>query len=171
MGKKSVKENKNVYQLYREEAELTRAQASEKMVFISESRIDKVESEKSPIHPEEVLAMSKAYKRPELCNYYCSNECPIGIEFVPEVRIKDLSQIVLEMLASINTLHRQKDRLIEITEDGTIDDDELRDFVAIQKGLEKISLVADTLRLWMDNTIASGNIDQKKLESILNSGK
>ena len=171
MGKKSVKENKNVYQLYREEAELTRAQASEKMVFISESRIEKVESEKSPIHPEEVLAMSKAYKRPELCNYYCSNECPIGIEFVPEVRIKDLSQIVLEMLASINTLHRQKDRLIEITEDGTIDDDELRDFVAIQKGLEKISLVADTLRLWMDNTIASGNIDQKKLESILNSGK
>ena len=167
MGKKSVKEDKNIYQLSREEAGLTRAQASEKMLFISESRIEKVESEKSPIHPEEVLAMSKAYIRPELCNYYCSHECPIGIEFVPEVKIKDLSQIVLEMLASINSLHRQKDRLIEITEDGKIDENELRDFVCIQAGLEKISLVADTLRLWIDNTIASGKIDKEKLEKIL----
>ena len=171
MGKKSVKEDKNIYQLSREEAELTRAQASERIAFMSESRIEKVENEKSPIHPEEVLAMSKAYKRPDLCNYFCSHECPIGIEFVPEVRIKDLSQIVLEMLASINALNRQKERLIEITEDGVIAEDELKDFAAIQSGLEKISLVADTLRLWIDNTIASGQIDQEKLEEILKSEK
>lgn len=168
MGKKSVKEDKNIYQISREEAKLTRAQASEKLAFISESRIEKVESEKSPIHPEEVLAMSKAYKQPQLCNYYCSHECPIGVEFVPEVKIKNLSQIVLEMLASINALHRQKDRLIEITEDGKIDNNELADFMAIKDGLEKISLVADTLRLWVDNTIASGQIDEEKLKSILN---
>ncbi len=167
MGKKSIKEDKNIYQLSREEAKLTRAQASEKLLFVSESRIEKIESEKSPIHPEEVLEMSKAYQRPDLCNYYCSHECPIGIEYVPEVKIKNLSQIVLEMLASINALYRQKDRLIEITEDGIIDDNELKDFAAIQEGLEKISVVADTLSLWISNTIASGQIDQKKLESIL----
>jgi putative ABC transport system permease protein len=42
MGKKSVKENKNIYFQSREEAGLTRAQASELMDFISESRIEKM---------------------------------------------------------------------------------------------------------------------------------
>lgn len=166
MGKKSIKTNKSIYQLSRESMNLTRAQASEGIVFMSESRIEKVENEKAPIHPEEVLAMSKVYRQPQLCNYYCSHECPIGVEFVPEVKIKDLSQIVLEMLASINRLHKEKDRLIEITEDGIIDDDELKDFASIQDGLEKISIVADTLRLWIDNTIVTGKIHKQRLLEI-----
>jgi hypothetical protein len=41
VGKKSTRENKNIYQLCREEAELTREEASEAMGFVSESRIEK----------------------------------------------------------------------------------------------------------------------------------
>ena len=48
MGKKSTKENKNMYFQCREAAGLTRAQASELLGFISESRIEKIESEKTP---------------------------------------------------------------------------------------------------------------------------
>ncbi len=47
MGKKSTKENKNIFQLSREEKGLTRAEASESLEFVSESRIEKIESEKS----------------------------------------------------------------------------------------------------------------------------
>ena len=64
MGKKSTKEDKSIYQICREEAGLTRAEASEAMSFVSESRIEKFESGKSPVQPEEVLAMAKAYKKP-----------------------------------------------------------------------------------------------------------
>ena len=64
--------------------------------------------------------MAEKYKRPDLCNYYCANQCPIGQEYVPEVSIRDLSQIVLEMLASFNAMNKRKDRLIEITADGMI---------------------------------------------------
>ncbi len=28
--------------------------------------------------------MADCYKNPALCNYFCSHECPIGIEYVPE---------------------------------------------------------------------------------------
>ena len=84
MGRKSVKENKNIYQLSREEAGLTREQASEKAVYMSEDRIEKIESGRSLPHPEEVLTMSECYKRADLCNYFCSNECPIGKVYVPE---------------------------------------------------------------------------------------
>lgn len=44
--------------------------------------------------------MAEKYKRPSLCNYYCSRQCPIGQQYVPEIEIKELSSIVLEMLAS-----------------------------------------------------------------------
>ena len=118
MGRKSTKENKNIYQISRESLSLTREAAAEKLGFISDDRIEKIENEKSSAHPDEVLAMAAAYKNPSLCNYYCSHECPIGIKYVPEIKVKDLSQITLEMLATLNRLTKEKERLIEITVDG-----------------------------------------------------
>ena len=120
MARVSTKENKNIYQTTRESLKLTREAASELLETISPERIEKIESERSMPHPDEVLLMSDQYKHPSLCNYYCANQCPIGQQYVPEVKIKDLSQIVLEMLASLNSMGKQKERLIEITVDGKI---------------------------------------------------
>ena len=163
MGKKSIREDKNIFQLSREEAGLTRAQASEKLVFISESRIEKYESGKSEVHPEEVLAMAKAYKKPMLCNYYCSKMCPIGKENVPEIKMKDLAQIVLNTLATLNALEDEKDRLIEITADSQVSEDELSDFVRIQRGIEQIARASDSLSMGMNQMVASGQIDETRL--------
>ena len=52
MGKRSIKEDKSVYQLAREEAGMTREEASEAMQFVSDSRIEQYESGKSPVQPE-----------------------------------------------------------------------------------------------------------------------
>ena len=156
MGKKSIKENKNVYQLAREEAGMTRLQASDALVFMSDSRIEKIESEKCEPHPDEILAMANAYKKPSLCNYYCSNECPIGQKTVPELKEKALAQITLEMLSTINLLSKQKDRLVEITVDGEISDDEMRDFLAIKSELDKMTVSIESLKLWIDQMIAEG---------------
>ena len=158
MGRKSTKENKNIYQLSREEANLTREAAAEELEFISSDRIEKIESEKSLPHPDEILAMADCYKNPALCNYYCSHECPIGQEYVPEVKFKELSQITLEMLASLNTLEKEKNRLIEITVDGVISEDEMKDFEKIQDQLAQISLAIDSLELWVQKAIADGRI-------------
>ena len=165
MGKKSLNPTDNIYCDRRQKAEMTRAQASE-ATFISESRIEKIENGKIDPHPEDVYEMSKAYKDPGLCNYYCSQVCRIGQEYVPEITAKSLSQIVLEMLASLNSLNRDKDRLIEIVADGKIDGDELYDFAHIQEQLAQLSLTVDSLQLWVNQTIASGAIDKEKLEAI-----
>lgn len=161
MGRKSTKENKNIYQISRETMELTRDGAAELLEFISADRIEKIESEKSIPHPDEILAMADCYKNPSLCNYYCSHECPIGQEYVPEVKIKELSQITLELLASLNSLEKEKTRLIEITVDGVISDDEMKDFEKIQEQLSEVSLVIDTLQLWVQKAIADGKISEK----------
>ena len=139
MGRKSTKENKNIYQISRENMEYSRDTAAEKMGFMSSDRIEKIENEKSLPHPEEVLAMAGCYKNPSLCNYFCSHECPIGIEYVPEIKTKELSQITLEMLATLNKLVHEKERLIEITVDGELSEDELPDFLKIKEELKKMA--------------------------------
>lgn len=168
MGRKSTKENKNIYQLSRENTGLTREKASVLMDFVSSDRIERIENEKSAPHPEEILAMADAYKKPSLCNHYCSKDCPIGIKYVPEIRIRDLAHITLEMLASLNSVEKERNKLIEITADGEIQEREYADFAMIQDKLEKISVTADAMQLWVREMIATGKIDQKKLDSYKN---
>jgi len=161
MGRVSVKENKNIYQLKREELGLSREKASEILEMIPPERIEKIENERSLPHPDEVLVMASAYKDPHLCNHYCANECPIGQEYVPEVKVKDLSYIVLEMLASLNSMQKKKERLIEITADGIVDENEVNDFIEIQEELEKISITVETLQLWSERMLVNGMIDME----------
>ena len=166
MGKKSTKENKNIYQLNRERLELTREKASELLESVTSDRIEKIESGKSLPHPDEVLAMAKCYQNPLLCNCFCSEECPIGRQYVPKVESKMLSQIVLEMLASLNSIDKKKNRLIEITADGEVSDDELKDFVAIQEELEQISLTVESLQLWAETMMIKGEINSDKINEL-----
>ena len=58
MGKQSTRENKTIYQLYREAAGLTRAEASEKMDAVSDSKIEKFEYETQEPTPYDILQMA-----------------------------------------------------------------------------------------------------------------
>lgn len=162
MARVSTKENKNIYHTTREALKLTREAASELLESIPAERIEKIENERSLPHPDEVLVMAEKYKQPSLCNYYCANQCPIGQQYVPEIKIKDLSQIVLEMLASLNSMNKKKERLIEITADGKISSDEMEDFIYIQEELERISITVETLQLWSERMLATGVIDAEQ---------
>lgn len=166
MGKKSTKENKNIYFQSREAAGLTRAQASERIGCISESKIEKIENGTTFPQPEDVILMAKAYQNPRLCNYYCANECRIGQEHVPEVQLAGLPEITLGILSSLNALDKYKERLIEITEDGRITEDELPDFAKISDRLEKISVTVESLKLWVKDAAIAGGLDEEKLAAL-----
>ena len=159
MGRASTRENKNRYQLAREELGLSREKAADLLEVIPAERIEKIENERSCPHPDEVLTMSQKYKKPSLCNYYCSNQCPIGEQYVPEIKIKELSSIVIEMLASLNSVNKTRDRLIEIAADGMVSNEEIEDFIKIQEELERISITVETLQLWAEKMLAKGIID------------
>ena len=164
MGRKSIKADKNIYFRSREEAGLTRAEASEAMVYVSESRIDKIENDRTTVQPTDVVAMAKAYKKPSLCNYYCTHECRIGQDTVTELRPANFAEISLGIFNSLNALNTQKDRLMEIAEDGTIREDEVTDFIAIQENLNKMSATIESLKLWVSQAIADGEINKRIVE-------
>lgn len=165
MGRVSVKDNKNIYQLKREEVGYTREKASE-ITGISPDKIEKIENRGVVPYPEEVLAMADGYREPALCNHYCSKECAIGKQYVPEVSIKDLRQIVLEMMVSLNGMQSKQNRLMEISIDNTVDDDQIADFIDIQNELEKISVLVETLQFWSEEMLAEGKINKEKYEEI-----
>lgn len=160
MARISSKEKKTIYQQKREELGLSREKAAELLRFISPERIERIESGKSNAHPDEVVLMAEKYRCPYLCNSYCANECEIGRQYVPEIKDKALSQIILEMLASLNAMQRKQERLIEITSDGIIQKEEYRDFLLIQAELEKISVTVESLQLWAEKNIKRYNEEQ-----------
>lgn len=59
-------------------------------------------------------------------------------------------------------LSDKRNRLIEITVDGKITGDEIKDFIKIKKELEKISATVDSLKLWTEQTLSNGLINQEE---------
>ena len=164
MAKRSTKENKSVYQLAREKENLTREEAESNCPALTADRIAKIEGDRTAVHPEDVMLMAECYKAPGLCNYYCSHECAIGRDRVPEVKTKELAQIAVETLNALNKMNREKERLLEIVEDGTVRPDERDDFLTIKTTLDKIAVSVRTMQLWIDESMAQGKLPKDFLK-------
>ena len=161
MPKVSAKPDKTMYMTVREGRGLTREKASMLISAqcISADRLEKIENRRLLARPDEILALAEAYKAPAIINYYCTHDCDIGGRYISEVKPKELSQIAIETLNSLNKLAQVKDRLLEIVEDGTISEDELEDFRTIKSNLDKIAGAVESLQLWLNESIARGSLD------------
>ena len=162
MGKRSTKENKNVYQQSREARELSREAASEALQFVSADRIEKIESGKSMPHPDEVLLMEQGYGDPTLSNYYCTHECPIGMKYVQKAELKELPQLTVELLSALNAMEEEKNRLIDISVDGRVSDTERARFNVILQKLAALERAIRGMRIWIEHAMYTGKLDEEK---------
>lgn len=158
--------DKNKYREVRDNLKISREKASELLGWIPPERIERIETNKFDPNPDEVVAMAEAYNAPELCNYYCVNNCEIGKIMVPEVNISHVSQIILAMVDSLNEVEKAKDRLVGITVDGVISDDELEEFIDIQDELERISMTVNALQLWVERKKNNGLINSELYDKL-----
>lgn len=150
MGKKSLNKHNSIFLETRQQLGLSREAASELLEIISEDRLEKIENRRANIHPDEVLLMSKKYKKPMLCNYYCANECPIGKEYVPLLEPSDLNKMTMELLVSLEEINKQKNRMAEMAVDGEITEDEKADYVMIQENLDKMAKTINSIKIWVE---------------------
>lgn len=154
-------ETDNKYYEIRTNAKLSRQVASNELFdgLITADRLYRIEQNKQAPTPEEVCWMADGYKTPELKNYYCNHECAIGKSIgvcpVGEINKSRLPMIVLDLLSSLNSI--QKDKLIDISADGEIDESEMKDFVEISQQLDRISHTVECLKLWSDKHIKKNN--------------
>ncbi len=153
MGKKATKAADNMYYLARCEAANNTADFSSRekaaeLIGMDRTRLARIELDTVAPYPEEVKAMADAYNVPELCNFYCARECPIGRDTVHEVTIVDFDRLALKVLGSLKDIDSLRASLIAISEDGVIEEKEQPAFQEILDSLEKISVNAKALQLW-----------------------
>lgn len=175
-------EKNNFYLNCRKELNLTRQEACDYFPTINEDRLERIENGRKTPSPEDILEISNGYKKYikdkninlktssilSMCNHYCTNICKIGQYEIEEVHIKDISQITLETLVSLNKISNKSGRLAEITVDGKITQDELYDFISIKHDLEQISMTIDSLKLWTEQMLSNGSIDENEYQKIKN---
>ena len=70
-------------------------------------------------------------------------------------------------IPSAEAVAKERERLVEISVDGRIADDELRDFARIKSQLDDIAQTVDALQLWLEKTIAADGIDAEVLQEYL----
>ncbi len=160
MGKKALNAEDNMYNSARYEAVnfdsdfRSREKTAEKL-RLNPTRLARIELGTLAPHPEEVAAMAVAYHSPELCNKYCAKECPIGKKTVKELEITDFDRLALKMLGSLKDIDSLRQKLIDVAEDGVIDNQEKIEFGAVLAELERISTSAQALHLWAQKHIST----------------
>ena len=149
MGRRASKANRNVYYLARLQATerdgsfSSRESASEKL-GIERSRLARIELDKIQPYPEEILLMAKAYQAPYLCDEFCNNTCPLGMERALGKRIRNMKEDSLERMSLrfISNAHSLEDisrRLVEISKDGKVTKEEYESFHQILRSMNELA--------------------------------
>ena len=147
----TVNQDKNLYYRAREACGLSREAAAE-LLDISATKLGRIERGEITPQAEDVVSMAKVYNDQTLFNYYCSNDCMVGLKCrVDEIRPVSLAEATLGILASVNSFNEWKDKFIEISMDGSIDPDEMEDFKNICKSLKRISAMTERLKISVES--------------------
>lgn len=159
MGREATKSKSNVYYNARIAAanyneKLKSREGASEMLGIHPSTLAGYElgTVKCP-NPDMIVIMADLYNAPELMNYFCSRECPIGCDRVEKLEVEDLDRITIKTLSTLKGVENIKDALIEITADGVITEDEKGKLEDIMKQLQKITKVAGELKIWVKKNL------------------
>ena len=99
---------------------------------------------------DKVVLMADLYNAPELKTWYCSSECPIGRDFpIPSAEIVSVERTTMQLLKQLQEgeVKSVRERLISITADGLISDDERADLADILEYLDGLIKAAGELKI------------------------
>lgn len=99
------------------------------------------------VPPDMVIKMADLYNAPELQNYYCTEMCPLGCD-MPKTEIENLDRLTIRALSSFRKLEESKKILLDITEDGQIDESEKDMMADVLDNLKEISCITENLKIW-----------------------
>ncbi len=158
MGRKASKATENIYYLARnaaaaeDEAFSSREKAAAKL-GIERSRLARIELEQIEPYAEEIDTMACGYNAPHLCTDYCNNICPIGIRKLEEQtksrEPESIERLVLKFLSSTQSMENISKILVEVTQDGKIDNDEIRDLQDVFEAMDTVSANLDAIKMWI----------------------
>ena len=128
--------------------QLSSREGAADIMSIDRGRLYRIESGIANPYPEEIHLMADLYNVPELRNFFCKTICPLG-EDIPKAEIADLDRITVRTLSAIRKLGDTRELLLDITEDGVIDESEKKDMEKVLQNLEELEQIAQNMKLWI----------------------
>ena len=155
MGRGSTKGNENVYFVARKRAamyneRLYSREGAAELLGISVSTLADYELGNTKVVPvDKVVLMADLYNAPELKTGYCKHECPICSYLPVATEAKGLEGITLRLTKRLDCdeLNRIKKELVDITEDGIIDETEKPELKKILAFLDEVAESISELKI------------------------
>lgn len=132
--------------------QLSSREGAADIMSIDRGRLYRIESGIANPYPEEIHLMADLYNAPELRNYFCKTICPLG-EDIPKAEVADIDRITIRTLSAIRKLGETKELLLDITEDGIIDESEKNDMEKVLQNLEELEQIAQNMKLWIKKNL------------------
>ena len=157
MANITAKNSSNVFYKARCEAakhneQLSSREGAADIMSIDRGRLYRIESSIINPYPEEIRLMADLYNAPELENHYFTSMCPLGKD-MPKADLADLDRISIKALSTFRKLGETKELLLDITEDGVIDDSEKPQLDKILGTLDELEQVAQSLKIWVKKNL------------------
>jgi len=102
---------------------------------------------------DKVVLMADLYNAPEIKNFYCANECPIGCGTVKQLEVSELERLTVRLLSSFQQVSTIQNKMISISSDGKVQPDEVRDFNEVIQHLDYIMTCAQELKLYAEKNV------------------
>ncbi len=157
MANITAKTSSNVFYKARCEAakhneQLSSREGAADIMSIDRGRLYRIESSIINPYPEEIRLMADLYNAPELGNHYCTSICPLGKD-MPKADLADLDRISLKALSAFRKLGETKELLLDITEDGVVDESEETGMAKILETLDELGQVTQSLKVWVKKNL------------------
>lgn len=159
MGTNPTKAMDNIYCRCRKEAakyndKLNSREGAAELLGVSTSSLADYELGNTKVVPvDKVVLMADLYNAPEIKNYYCTHECPIGQVTIHKLEVAEFDRLTIKLLAALRNMTCIKDTIIEIAVDGTISENERPQLDEVLEALDLISIHGQELRLWAEKNL------------------
>ncbi|PRR86006.1 helix-turn-helix domain-containing protein [Clostridium luticellarii] len=156
---RTLRSNGNIYMKARLKAanfndKLKSREGASEILGVSPSSLLNYEKDVCKQIPTDVVVkMAEIYNAPELMNYYCCNECPIGKNTVPHLELTDIGYLAIQISVSLKNPESMIDRLMEIVQDGIISKNEKPELKSIVGKLDGFSEKVQSLKLWAQKNL------------------
>lgn len=157
MANITAKTSSNIFYKARCEAskhneQLSSREGAADIMSIDRGRLYRIESGIANPYPEEIHLMADLYSAPELENYFCTNMCPLGGN-IPKAEIADIDRLTVRILSAFRKLGDTRELLLDITEDGVVDESERTSMEKVLENLEELERITQDMKLWVKKNL------------------
>lgn len=161
MSKYATKANENVFYLARSEAakfndSLASREGASEMLGTDRTRLARIELGSQDPLPEDVLLMADLYRRPELCNHYCTKICPIGKKTMEPMVEGSLPELAIRSFFAAHDIDQPAEEFLKMMEDGKLDSKDKERLEKILPEIRKTVNVFNTLLVMLSKELERG---------------